>query len=89
MLFKKIFDFQAQYMQTNSASLPPHDVGALMTNATFPGALGVAYVQGACSSRYKYSVNRDLNALFQGIPTLAHELGHLYILHFNIKTYFA
>ncbi|OXA49026.1 Venom metalloproteinase antarease-like, partial [Folsomia candida] len=74
---KMISDF-AQYMQTNSASLPPHDVGALMTNATFPGALGVAYVQGACSSRYKYSVNRDLNALFQGIPTLAHELGHLF-----------
>lgn len=63
-------------MASNSASLPPHDVGALVTNVDFTGSVaGLAYVKAACNPRFKYSINME-SGVFRGIGIVTHELGH-------------
>lgn len=63
-------------MIANSASFLPHDVAALLASVTFPAANGAAWYKMACNPQYKYSVTKDLNAVFKGVGTLTHELAH-------------
>ncbi|OXA44498.1 zinc metalloproteinase/disintegrin [Folsomia candida] len=65
-----------RYLVTNGSAFPPHDLGALLTGVSMGNIAGLAYRGGACRETVRASITLDAGAVFRGVGTLTHEMGH-------------